>query len=599
MVSTRPLSAALRLDRSSSCTHSARLRPGLVAGPVQSASGAYPAPPGFMFRGLEAHRADLERFLLKRCRDASEVDDIVQEAFMRAARYRKTLDSDLSLRPWLVRIASNVLANRVSKELRRLERQTADDDLEMIVGREREPGEDLGEEEVWVDGQCRAKSRVLGAMREALDCLGRSERRLLLAYYRDRAEARRLAAQLGWSAEVLKVRLFRSRRRLRSELLRTLQLNVAGLGDGAGGAGSRAERGGRLSRHGSRAGRAAAVAASVTLLVLALASIRALLPHAAAGPYAAPETRGESAGPVRADAARQPSSLPVDESSTSSELERVDVQSVTHSKQREALAALDALLAARADAALSPSVPELEAALQHARALLGSGNARERLMARLSLDRDLGRLARDEGLPGSLQSEMLLERAGVLSQLQLDDEAFECALLALERAVDADVRDASLLVAASAARRRHDAATAVELYGRWLVSSAASEVTVLRDSTRLYQGSCALEAGFEEEGRRLLTLVADGAQLPRTRIDACDRLALERLEQADAEGAVQWIRHALRSVAQEAAALTPDGAATRRALHRMRALDEVRHEFAERARAEKLSLTRTFRLRDE
>ncbi len=44
--------------------------------------------------------------------DASEAEDVAQEAFIRAFRYLKTFDSSRPLRPWLLGITANLARNR-------------------------------------------------------------------------------------------------------------------------------------------------------------------------------------------------------------------------------------------------------------------------------------------------------------------------------------------------------------------------------------------------------------------------------------------------------------------------------------------------------
>ena len=64
---------------------------------------------------VERHHAELYRYALALLRDASSAEDIVQEAFERAfaalGKYPEDRIKALSLRPWLYRIALNVVRN--------------------------------------------------------------------------------------------------------------------------------------------------------------------------------------------------------------------------------------------------------------------------------------------------------------------------------------------------------------------------------------------------------------------------------------------------------------------------------------------------------
>jgi DNA-directed RNA polymerase specialized sigma24 family protein len=68
--------------------------------------------------GLEELRPSLQRLLARRCRDAAELDDVVQETLLRAARYRAKLSERERLRGWAMRIAINVLRDRVRRRER-------------------------------------------------------------------------------------------------------------------------------------------------------------------------------------------------------------------------------------------------------------------------------------------------------------------------------------------------------------------------------------------------------------------------------------------------------------------------------------------------
>ncbi len=179
--------------------------------------------------GLDELRPSLESFLRTRCRDPHRVDDVVQESLIRAARYRRGQQEPKRLKSWLLRIALNVLADELRRERRRRRLQAKAEELleRPDLGA---PVEDLvdGESEVWIDGRWLPRERVISALREGLGRLGNEERRLLLEYYEDGLAGRELAARRQTSPEIVKVRLFRARARLRSGIGRALALTVVG-----------------------------------------------------------------------------------------------------------------------------------------------------------------------------------------------------------------------------------------------------------------------------------------------------------------------------------------------------------------------------------
>jgi RNA polymerase sigma-70 factor (ECF subfamily) len=61
---------------------------------------------------VSAHQEAIFRLAYLLLRDASDAEDVAQEVFVRAFRALDTFDVDRPLRPWLLRIASNLASNR-------------------------------------------------------------------------------------------------------------------------------------------------------------------------------------------------------------------------------------------------------------------------------------------------------------------------------------------------------------------------------------------------------------------------------------------------------------------------------------------------------
>jgi len=168
--------------------------------------------------GLEELRPILRLYLTRRCRDESEIDDVIQEALMRAARYRGSLSDPERLRAWVIRIATNCLRDHLRRE-GRLPRGEADEEVfERIEGREDVPGE-LAEElllslnGVIVEREI-ALRHVLGAMRHLRD----ADQLVLDSYYGDQRSCAEMARVCEVAPDLVKCRLFRARRRLRRTL---------------------------------------------------------------------------------------------------------------------------------------------------------------------------------------------------------------------------------------------------------------------------------------------------------------------------------------------------------------------------------------------
>ncbi len=175
------------------------------------------------WNGLESLRPVLRRCLANRCRDESETDDIIQETLLRAARYRKSLTDPACLRPWAVRIAQNVLRDHLRSE-RRLPRSDGPDDvLDHVEGREPAPGEARDEVHVALVGDIVEREHVLQHLDAAVAGLRHEDRAVLHSYYRDTGRCADTARACAIAPALVKVRLFRARKRL----LRVIELRVA------------------------------------------------------------------------------------------------------------------------------------------------------------------------------------------------------------------------------------------------------------------------------------------------------------------------------------------------------------------------------------
>jgi RNA polymerase sigma-70 factor (ECF subfamily) len=165
--------------------------------------------------GLADLRPALRRFVSRRCRDEGEVEDIVQEALIRAWRYRASLVDAECLRPWLMRIALNVFRDHVRRE-RRLPRVGVEPELfDRIEGREAIPGEARVECQVELEGAIVERPRVLDHLCDARGTLRDPDRHLLHAYYDAGRSCAETAQVCEIPAHLVKVRLYRARHRLR------------------------------------------------------------------------------------------------------------------------------------------------------------------------------------------------------------------------------------------------------------------------------------------------------------------------------------------------------------------------------------------------
>jgi len=173
---------------------------------------------GGAWTGLMDLECELRAFLGRRCRDESELDDVVQETFLRAARFRSSVHDTRNLRGWTLRIGGNVLRDRQRRESR-LPRQAVAGSLELeSLGDPRDAFDEDQGRAVLMGGRWVGHAEAAALLRGALACLGAHDRAVLDAYYCRGASTERIACEFGLPRELVKVRLFRARRRLMKRL---------------------------------------------------------------------------------------------------------------------------------------------------------------------------------------------------------------------------------------------------------------------------------------------------------------------------------------------------------------------------------------------
>ncbi|MEV4169947.1 sigma-70 family RNA polymerase sigma factor [Nonomuraea sp. NPDC049709] len=135
-------------------------------------------------------------YALRRCPDPDDAADVVAETFMIAWRRVEEIPEGDEARLWLFGVARKVLANQRRGE-RRHERRTAALRAQLAAAPlvARPPGEDLSQ-----------MGRVFRALPE-------SDRELLALVAWEQLDPRQIAKVLGVSANTVRVRLYRARRR--------------------------------------------------------------------------------------------------------------------------------------------------------------------------------------------------------------------------------------------------------------------------------------------------------------------------------------------------------------------------------------------------
>jgi RNA polymerase sigma-70 factor, ECF subfamily len=154
---------------------------------------------------LEEGYADSFRTACLILGNRADAEEAVQDAYLRAWRFRDSLSSVPSIRPWLYRVVVNACYSKLRTEIPHRDRRAADELLTRLpVGVE-------GPEEGAVQGE------VAGTVLAALARLPLSLRvPVVLRYYADLSE-RDIALAIGRRPGTVKSRLHEARRRLAAD----------------------------------------------------------------------------------------------------------------------------------------------------------------------------------------------------------------------------------------------------------------------------------------------------------------------------------------------------------------------------------------------
>jgi RNA polymerase sigma-70 factor (ECF subfamily) len=127
-----------------------------------------------------------------------DAEDAVQEAFLRAWRFRDSLSKESSFKPWLYRVVVNTCNSKLRREIPRRDLRSSDDDLASLTSLEDIPT------------RIAVTSDVLAALRDLPLHLRIV---VVLRYYADLSE-REIAIAIDRKPGTVKSRLNEARRRL-------------------------------------------------------------------------------------------------------------------------------------------------------------------------------------------------------------------------------------------------------------------------------------------------------------------------------------------------------------------------------------------------
>ena len=182
-------------------------------------------PVNCCWHGLDDLRPAIHATLARRGRAWSEIDDIVQETLLRAARYRHSLADPARLKPWVLRIALNVMRDAARRELRMPRIERGEELFEHLEGHESIPGQESEDLRLEKGGALLEKEVVLQHLSESLDAMSAIDRSVLDLFYASDEGTETTAAVCEVPPVLVKVKVYRARRRLTRTLRRRLSLD--------------------------------------------------------------------------------------------------------------------------------------------------------------------------------------------------------------------------------------------------------------------------------------------------------------------------------------------------------------------------------------
>ena len=171
---------------------------------------------------LVALRPSVLAFLKRRCRDEHQAEDLAQETLLRAARHAGYFDHVQRPVSWVLQIAANVHLDHARKESWQHLSPPDHAVFLLIPGTEAVPGDSADLDLYRVDGQEVDGADLTAAVRAVWGTLLERDRVVLSAFYGEGGGTAAAAAACMISRQLVKVRLFRARRRLHAAVLELL-----------------------------------------------------------------------------------------------------------------------------------------------------------------------------------------------------------------------------------------------------------------------------------------------------------------------------------------------------------------------------------------
>jgi RNA polymerase sigma-70 factor (ECF subfamily) len=155
---------------------------------------------------VDAHKARLSAFVWRIVRDGHDVEEICQDAFLRAFGALDSFSMEYRFSTWLFTIAYRLCLNHI----RRKQMLSGEVDLSVYAGQEPDSADRVAQSEEAL--------RLKRVIWEAVDDLTAPQRAAIMLFYREGFSCGKIAGVLGMPMATVKSHLHRARNRLREAL---------------------------------------------------------------------------------------------------------------------------------------------------------------------------------------------------------------------------------------------------------------------------------------------------------------------------------------------------------------------------------------------
>ena len=157
-------------------------------------------------RIIDCYGASVFRLIKQIIPSVEDSEEIVQDVFLKIFQKLNSFKGDSRFSTWLYRVAYNTAISATRKKKHEV---TFFDDSEII---------NIPDETVDIFFENNADDALIGKLQQSIDCLDAGEKVLITLYYLEDRPVNEIASIMGISPPNVKIRLFRTRKKLYLQL---------------------------------------------------------------------------------------------------------------------------------------------------------------------------------------------------------------------------------------------------------------------------------------------------------------------------------------------------------------------------------------------